>query len=279
VPVTDEPVITPMDVPIDYEGPIVFPTVHESRYISPAPEPRQVRTPNENALQTELHCELSSRFADYILSLTAPRTTTQIRLWRQQEDRIFNLMCDLGYFHSITHDLTGITALNVNAHYDNSNLSQRFLLKYLHTQVLVYMAEDYLLDFPPGDAAHSVPTGAYNSQHLTFVNVATLVSEATPSNTYLRTYASSDEIDFIVNGQKLRLKVQSMVSNVDRVRYITAINIRVTSERGTHIRYVIQLWNAGTTLCFRRLTMNRPEHGFKFVRRRNTDGIIIKEIQ
>jgi hypothetical protein len=117
---------------------------------------------------------------------------------------------------------------------------------------------------------------AFRASDLDFLDNRTIAP-----NRSLRVHASSDEFDFIVNNQKIRLCIQAMNNSGDRQsRYVDAINLRITSERGTNIRNLVRLESQDRNLFFKRSRFNRPIHGFRFVHVSGggRDGLVVKEI-
>jgi hypothetical protein len=191
-------------------------------------------------------------------------------------------MVDLGFFHRILESFRNERSLRVNSSYDNTNLSHRFLLQFVGSQVLVSGINALINERPLPEALHNIPmfVRAFEPDSLYFLDLTQTVSSARLSpDERLHSTDAPNSVDFTVNGQKLRLSIQIMSNHDAQSRYIAALNVRVTSNRGTNVRHVARLENYDRQLCFKRLFVNRPIHGFKFVRRHAVDGLYVREIE
>jgi len=203
--------------------------------------------------------------------------------YEAMEIRIVDRMGRIGIFRYVTSLLDGIRSVTVNGRYDYRNLSQRLLLRYVSRRVEIPDLSTLLRDYPTHGGVRNIPTREFTASDLDFLYFHdTASSNLEPPRLQerdLREISNSESVEFIVNGQKVNLSIQGMNNRDDGSRYISAVNIRVTSNRGSNIRSILQLPIQAQRLNFYRLSVNRPIHGFKFVRRLGESRVIVKEVQ
>jgi len=236
--------------------------------------------PSQSPMQHELYDRYIQHINEYISSLNNENSVTQRDVWEADESEIVSLMYQLGFFTGIESALSNIDSLRVNTRYDHTNLKHRFLVSYLSSRIRFDSARDLINHRPSVSQCHDMPARAFVRSDLDFLATDPLQPTNDPlrlRDTDLRIIGADDEIDFIVNNQKLKLTLQTMSNRNAPSRYIAAINLRITSERRTNVRQAIRLEQSDRNLVFKRLNISRPLHGFKFVRR-DGGGLIIKEI-
>jgi hypothetical protein len=257
----------------------VIPTLTQPSYvISDEADPLSRYTEVVNNLRHEYDVEVSS----YIRSLgNNPRTDDTNDELERRELHIIDLMTQLGFFVSIHSYLNDRMPLRTNSRYDYRNLTHRFILLYAFCQQASISGFSGLVEYRPLSVECSnIPTVAFTAGDLDFLRIELgdpMPLSVTESRN-LQIGAESRNIDFIVNGQKLKLSLHTMNDPESRSRYVLVINVRVTSERSTTVRHIARFEKFSDGFAFKRLTLNRPVHGFKFVRSQGRDGLFVKEI-
>ena len=241
-----------------------------------------IPTPSLSGTERDLlFAEYNHRMNEYISNLGS-NSDIRATAWSHDEEVITDLMLRLQFFDDIASDVRGISALRINDTYDSNNLSHRFLVIYLSRFIRFSNILAMINQRPQRDFYINIPRRRFISGDLNFLVVDySDGTSPTPSDTFrtadLRITAADESIDFAVNGQKLKLSIQVMSNRESRSRYISAINLHITSERNTNVRQLFRLEKYDTGLVFRRLDFNRPLHGFKFARR-PSGRLIVKEI-
>jgi hypothetical protein len=229
-------------------------------------------------LRREYDYEVSS----YIQSLNCSLdTNATYHDWGRVELHIVDLMTRLGFFANVRDYLSNHRWLHTNENYDYRNLTHRFILLYAYSQRAIISNISRLIeDRPLSVECSNIPRVAFTAYDLDFLRIELgdpMPLSVTESRN-LQIGAESGDIDFIVNGQKLKLSLHAMNNPESRSRYVLAINVRVTSERSTTLRHIARFEKFDDSFVFKRLALNRPVHGFKFVRSQGRDGLFVKEI-
>jgi len=169
----------------------------------------------------------------------------------------------------------------VNSIFDPTNLTQRLLLLYAHTKGLLIIEEiEFLIEHRPYDSRvwerPTIPGRTFTMSDFGFLSPVNIEAP-------LSLYEDGEDLtrphicDFVVNSQKIRLVL--MTVNNSRSARTACLNICITSRRGTNLRSIARLESHNRTLAFTRMSLQRPTHGFKFVRNMNRVGLFIKEIK
>ena len=216
--------------------------------------------------------EYCHRVYTYIHGLDGGSTSVQ------QENTIVSLLARMEFFNAIEDAIRGTSALRVNSRYDANNITQRFLLLYLAVQLPIFNIAQLIENRPLPGYYTNVPTRPFNSGDLNFLEVDSNEVSARPQEEAYDP-GQAEMFDFTVNGQKLKLSLFATPERNLRTSYIARVTLRVTSDRGTNVRHIAHFESLGRRLAFRRLHLNRPAHGFKFVRPIG-DGaaLVVKEI-
>lgn len=225
-----------------------------------------------NELLDSIRIEYGNQIQSYINSLSNPFTVSNRQAWQDSESRIIDLMMPLRFFTNLDCDFNADVTMRINDNYDYRNLTHRFILLYAYYKGMVRLRniEEVLNQRPLPEHCINIPRVPFITDDLSFLSID-------PPDQLLD--IGFNTIDFIVNGQKLKLSIKTTSNNEIRSQYIDTVYIRVTSERNTNPRSITRLERYDRNLVFKRFIFTQPIHGFKFVRRRDSDGLAVKEIE
>ena len=214
---------------------------------------------------------------DYYIQMitnTPPRSENARRV---RQNILLRLMIDIGFFENVSRELNlpEIDRIEIDdwAAYDPRNMLHRFMLLFLNYREIEIDDFEYFEALLPYPGPISIPAiVALTMTDFTFFRF----HYRSDSNMPNPITNSIDEDDFVVNGQKMRLCLRS-IADPELTRYTQALRIDASSQRGTNQRFILQFVRGSSKFYFKRIRMNHPIHGFKFVQI-PSGHLLIKEI-
>lgn len=194
------------------------------------------------------------------------------------ERRILICMRDLGFFQEVIRAVFGVHRIYINHRYDPSNLTHRFVVLFIgYFLVPVENYDSIVNDRPLRGSWYHTTNCPIHARELDFIsNSPSSTQDAEEDNMPFEMIRQSESIDFVINGQKVKLFLLQDPGS----RYTSTISLHITSERHTNQRTPVRICRyEPQNVVLQRQVFQRPIHGLRFVRQQDGGGrILVKEI-